>query len=74
MCVTTNLNVCFNGVVLKPGDKVLLVTNAEPTEEQSAQDMCNALAQRFHNVEFTLVTSIDKAIVQRKEREMEFTD
>lgn len=46
------------GLILKPGDKVLLSTKRATISQYEAQRLQDILTQRFPNVEFTIVNGI----------------
>lgn len=51
-----------HGLVIKPGDKVLVTLLDEGMEAPVVQDMMDRLAARFPGVEFTVVANAQVAV------------
>lgn len=55
-------------VVLKPGDRVLLVTSRFVDMEEASRTR-SILDERFPDVDFTIASGYDNVLVQRSEAE-----
>lgn len=61
---STVIEMTFNGLVLNPGDKVLLSTVEQETDPETLRHMGEMFHERFPGVEFTIVHGVSAMAVQ----------